>query len=186
MHSVCLFMNILPGKPCCFCCCFFTHNLPFGNSHDLIMFFWKAAYSDDPAKLPWHSVLCVPTVSQSNIFFSLFTGKLSPIWWQIGYRLIYTEMHTQICAQWVLFMSQAVLPFSTRAVPAQWKDDWGWTPSLVIFFFFRASDPSENVPVHHSWACGASEGGIREGEIMRAHTACKEFRHSYSVGALPL
>lgn len=40
MHSLCFFLNILPGKPCCFCC-FFTHNLPFGNSHDLIMFFEK-------------------------------------------------------------------------------------------------------------------------------------------------
>lgn len=67
----------------------------------------------------------------------------------------------------------------------------GWTRMNSLFgdffpLFFHASDPSENVPVHHSWACGASEGGIKEGEIMRAHTACKEFRHSHSVGALPL
>lgn len=88
----------------------------------------------------------------------------------------------------VWFMSQTALPFSLNAVHVQWKDERGWTLSLVIFspLFFHASDPSENVPVHHSWACGASEGGIKEGEIMRAHTACKEFRHSHSVGALPL
>lgn len=55
-----------------------------------------------------------------------------------------------------------------------------------LFSFFHASDSSENVPVHHSRACGASEGGIRGGEIMRAHTSCKEFTDSCSVGALPL
>lgn len=52
--------------------------------------------------------------------------------------------------------------------------------------FSHASDSSEKVPVHHSRAFGALEGGIRGGEIMRAHTRCKEFRDSYSVGALPL
>lgn len=45
---------------------------------------------------------------------------------------------------------------------------------------------SQNVPVHHRWARGVLEDGIRRGEIMKARTACKEFRCSYSAGALPV
>lgn len=70
-------------------------------------------------------------------------------------------------------------------IPIEWKkkkNDWGRTPLLVIFFFFRASDSSENVPVHHRCARGGSEGGIKGGEIMRAHTGCKEFWVCCHVG----
>lgn len=53
-------------------------------------------------------------------------------------------------------------------------------------FLFHASDSSGNVPVHHSPACGGSEGEIIGGEIMRSHAGCIEFRYSCSAGAFPL
>lgn len=99
-----------------------------------------------------------------------------------------SEKHVQMCTISMIYeLGRFALQLHMKVIPVQWKDDWGWTPFLVIFFFFfHASDSSENVPVHHSCACGAVVGGIRGGEIMRAHTGCKEFRDSYSVGALPL
>lgn len=54
---------------------------------------------------------------------------------------------------------------------------------LVIFsLFFMPVIPQRMYLSITASACGASEGGIMGGEIMRAHTGCEEFRDSHSVG----
>lgn len=126
-----------------------------------------------------------------KIISSATVYKSSSIRGQMGYHYItqsvHWNAHSNLCTISMIYEpSGFAFQPHMRVIPLQWKDDWGWTPFLVIFFFFHASDSSENVPVHHSRACGASEGGIRGGEIMRAHTGCKEFRDSRSVGAFPL
>lgn len=49
-------------------------------------------------------------------------------------------------------------------------------PRLPVSSFFVPVIP-QNVPVYQSRACGASEGRVREGGIMRAHAAREKFRH---------
>lgn len=132
MHSV------FSEKPCFLvlfcCCCFFC--LPFSNSHDLIMF------SEKQLILRVHQsyldILCsVCKQSPKCYLLSPFTGKFSSI---CGVSLIYPELPVKRtfklahndCDLW----AKQLLPFSSAAVPVQWKDDWGWTPLFGEFSSF--------------------------------------------------
>lgn len=169
---------------------FFSRDtLPFGNSHDLIMVFEKLLILVIPQS--YLDILRSVCKMSPKIISSATVYREMICWRQRRYHYItqsvHWNAHSNLCTISVIYEpSGFAFQPHMRVIPVQWKDDWGWTPFLVIFFFFHASDSSENVPVHHSRACGASEGGTRGGEIMRAHIGCKEFRDSCSVGALPL
>lgn len=63
--------------------------------------------------------------------------------------------------------------------------NWYFLPYEVNWYFpifFHIGDPSDSLPVHYSQDCAAYKRGIKEEEIMTAYRACKEFRHSLSVG----
>lgn len=134
------FHSILPVKPCCQQTqriLFTWHSLLFGNSHDLITVFEKQlilmilqSYLD---------ILCANCLLKQYLL-PLFTGKLSSIWGQMGNdcitQSVHRSAHSNLCKISMIYEpSGFAFQLHMKVIPVQWKDDWGRTPFLVIFFF---------------------------------------------------